>query len=173
MKTKHLPLAIGIALPVVFIAIISVAIFLPTLFIKPEHNFIYTLEDTSWYNQNYEHSYKVEGDRIVIEPIISRNSNVVQKGSPGLFLYDVKNNTSERITLEEAQRYNVSPGPSSPDGYTVGYEYGHAGIFELFGDSDSQRGYFISSGSAKKKLTGLGADRYTYQTGFRLIGWVK
>jgi len=164
---------IGIGLPIIFITIISAAIFLPTLFIKPEHNFIYTVGDSYIYNQSYEYSYKIEGDRVVTDPVVSRNINVVQKGSPVLFVYDVKNNTSEQITLEEAQNYVLTPGPSSPDGYIVDYEYGHMGIFELFGNDSEQRGYFISSGNSKKKLTGLGTSRYSYNTDFKFIGWVK
>ena len=39
-KLKNIPLLIGIALPIIFIFAISVIIFTPSLFIKPQYNFL-------------------------------------------------------------------------------------------------------------------------------------
>ena len=90
-------------------------------------------------------------------------------------MYDIKNNSSHQITLEEASKYSLDPGPSSPDGYNVDYNYGHNGIFEIFGSNKNNNNYYISKGKAKKILIGLSFNQsYYYNNGaFNLIGWVK
>lgn len=182
MNPARLPLIVGISLPIVFIAIISIAIFGPSLFVKPEHNFIYSNEPTyyGYYSREYQNTYTVQNGRIVLEPLLPREGEVIQRESegavkvaPDLYLYDVKAHSTHLITLEEAQKYTVDPGPSSPDGYVVEYAYGHNGIFELFGSSSDDNGHFISKGNGKKKLSGLPGDRYSNQGNFRLIGWIK
>ncbi len=183
MKIKNLPLIIGIALPLVFIIIISIVIYAPSLFIKPKHNFIYT---TNTYSNSYNQFvyYKVENNRITTETtsapkpgqvVTVYENNVNPEGLPPLYLYDVKNDTSRQITLEEAQKFIVEAGPSSPDGYTIQYDYSHDGIFELFGSSRNNQGQYITKGNGRKKLSGLGGDAYGYRYdyNFRLVGWVK
>lgn len=174
MKTKNLPLLIGIALPLIFIIIVAFVIFTPSFFIKPEHNFIYTTENSYYsYNQQYDNSFRVEDNRIVLEKRIVPQ-NVISKGEmPLLYIYDVKANSIRQISFEDAKDLVVDIGPSSPDGYTVSYEYGHSGIFELFGSDNNNRGYFMSKGSGKKRLPGLTDDRYYGSNAFTLIGWVK
>ncbi|MEK7095495.1 MAG: hypothetical protein AAB917_02440 [Patescibacteria group bacterium] len=177
---KNLPLVIGIVLPIIFIIIISLVIFLPKASLKPLHNFIYSAE-TPYYSYNngpYKNTYKIESGRLITQalPINPEyNKNIVFKAdNPPLYLYDVKNESAHEITLEEAQRYILDPGPSSPDGYSVGYSYGHDGIFEIFGSDGNDNGYYVSKGNAKRKLPGLtNGTRYSYDGNFKLIGWVK
>ncbi len=178
MKSKHLPLIIGVALPVLFIIIISLVIFTPSLSVKPQHNFIYTTENPAYYsyNETYKNTYRVEGEKIVQVPIVypAENPRLQDvKDAATLYLYDVKANTSHQITLEEAAKYVVDPGPSSPDGYSVEYTYGHDGIFEIFGSNNSNDGYFISNGKGKKRLGGITNYRYYGSGNFRLIAWIK
>lgn len=174
MKTKHLPLIIGISLPLVFILIISLVIFTPSLFVKPQHNFIYTSENSYYeYNQHFKNTYVVKNNKIAMESVPPRLNYTQTKEAPTLYLYDVISDSSHQITFEEAKKYTVDPGPSAPDGYTVAYQYGHDGIFELFGSSSDNNGYFISKGDGKKKLNGLTGDRYRSSGDFKLIGWIK
>jgi hypothetical protein len=176
MKNKNLPLIIGIALPVLFIGIVSIILFLPSLFIRPQHNFIYSSNNDYYsYNQAYRNSYAVENGRLIMEPLPVQAGVVYtyKADAPDLFLYDVKSDSSHLIEYSEARRWNLDPGPSSPDGYTVKYEYGHDGIFELFGSDGRDNGYFISKGSGSKKLRGLGNNGYYDSGNFKLIGWVK
>lgn len=180
MKRQHLPLIIGIALPIVFIIIISIVIYTPNLGVHPEHNFVYTNENSYPYDSRYKNSYTVKNNRIVE---VSNNLPTstypggylpVIKDVPDLYLYDVKNNTSHQISFEEAQNYVVDAGPSSPDGYTVQYEGGYGSIFDLFGDSRGDMGYYIEKDRGKKRLVGMQTnDRYSYQYNFKLLGWVK
>lgn len=177
MNKQKLPLIIAIALPIIFIVIISVVIFLPSVFVKPAHDFIYTTEGSSYGYPNYRTTYSIKNDRIVSDVVILtkqqlENNNI--QNAPVLYRYDVVNDTSHEITFEEAQKLSLDPGPSSPDGYTVSYEYGHDGIFELFGSNNNNNGYFIGKGNGKKKLSNVGGpNERWYQGRFSIIGWVK
>lgn len=175
MKIKNLPLVVGVSLPFIAIIVLSLVIFTPNLSIKPEYNFLYTVDDGSYYGY-YRNTYAIENGRLIIKPIqVTTNNNIVYKGDvPTLYFYDTKQDTSRLISVQEVASFFMVPGPSSPDGYTVSYQYGHNGIFELFGSDTSNRGYFISKGSGKKRLGGLvGGDYYLSQQGFKIIGWTK
>lgn len=176
MKTNYLPLIIGISLPVIFIVIISIVIFVPSFSIKPQHNFMYTTKDTYYSDgQEYKNNYTIKDGRVVSEPILSLTpqKNTSQAKTSPIYFYNMETRSSHQITLEQAQEYSVDPGPSSPDGYTIIYEYGHDGIFELFGSSNENRGHFISKDNRKKKLNGIVLDEYYSYTDFEFIGWIK
>jgi len=183
MNIKNLPLVIGIALPLVFIVVISLFVFLPSFFISPQHNFVYSSFDDYYYgyNQAYLNTYKVENGTISLQPVLVRDAEGVITNSekpvaemPILYIYDMSTHSSHQITFEEAKKLSLDPGPSSPDGYTVGYRYGHDGIFELFGSNNNNNGLFVSKGTSQKKLSGMAdGNQYWYQGNFRLIGWVK
>jgi hypothetical protein len=177
MKIKNLPLIVGISLPILLIAIVSLVIFIPSLSIKPQYSFIYIANDGfSDYDQFYKNTYVIENEQIALKPVPTRKDVTFKlKGdSPILYFYDMKNNTSRKISLEEAQEYLVDAGPSSPDGYTVTYQYNTDGIFDLFGSRGNNGEYIISKGRGSKKLTGLAfTDQNYYQQNLTLVGWVK
>jgi len=177
MNTKNLPLIVGISLPIIFIILISAIVFIPSLSMKPQYDFIYSTEDSSYgYSQNYKNTYIVTGGRIAVQALpADKDIDPAYKGdSPALYLYDIKNNSSHKISFEEATKYALDQGPSSPDGYTVKYEYNNDGIFGLFGSNGDGSGYFIEKSGSKKELTGMSDATGTYYQGrFKLIGWIK
>ena len=180
---KHTPLIIGISLPIIFILVISIVIFGPAFFVKPQYDFIYTTESDrySYNQQEYKNTYDIKDGHIVLEPVeyqkIKENDTyydqIKQKHAPVLYVYNMKTNSSHEISFADAQKLSLDPGPSSPDGYTVSYQYNHDGIFELFGSSGQSNGYFISKDNGKKKLNALVADEYWGQGSFKLIGWIN
>ena len=178
MKTKNLPLIIGITLPIVFIVIISIIIYIPALSIRPSYNFIYTTNDDYAYNQVYRNTYNVVNGHIALQNIDVKPplTNQVYKGdAPDLFFYDVKTNTATKITPDQAKAYTLDPGPTSPDGYTINYEYSNEGIFSLFGSNSRDSGYFIEKNSGRKRLDGLVGQNgtYYYQGYVKILGWIK
>lgn len=175
MNTKNLPLMVGIALPLLLIGVITLVIFGPSLSIKPAHDFIYTSDDDYYsYTRDYLHTYKVMDGRITLEAVPPKPGYAPTKTAPPLYLYDVQTDTVHQITFEDARGYVLDPGPSSPDGYSVSYQYGHDGIFELFGSSNEDNGYVISKGDGVKRLSGItGNGRYSYDDGFKLLGWIQ
>ncbi len=178
MIKKHLPLFIGISLPIIFIISMSIVIFAPSLFIKPQFNFLYTSTDIYSNNQTYNAVYEINNGRLELEtntaiPPLPSNQDFTQNAGP-LYRYNVRTNSSHEVSFDEAKNYAIDPGPSSPDGYTVKYEYDNGGLFDLFGGNESFSGYFIGRGNGKKRLSGLkNTDQYRYRQDFRLIGWIK
>ncbi|MEY4440441.1 MAG: hypothetical protein RLY49_67 [Candidatus Parcubacteria bacterium] len=174
---KHIPLIIGLSLPVLFILIISAVIYLPVLSIKPQHNFLYVMQDKyARYDQVSMYKYDVENGKIVTKPNTKKfPEQVLLNEPPKLYLYDINTSTSHEVSFADAQKFSIDPGPSSPDGYTVEYKYGHDGVFELFGSNNGSNGYYISKGNGSKKLKGISNfDGYWgYDEEFQIIGWIK
>jgi hypothetical protein len=181
MKTKNLPLIVGIALPILFIVIISVIIFVPQMYIQPKYDFIYVDENPPYTDMPESSTYQVV-DQYVVEQSASSTSastsDMIKKKNPygsTLYLYDVKTNTSRVLTYEQARSYKLNPNPTSPDGYIVKYEYGNDGVMDIFGNgSRDTSGYYVENDSGMKKLTGLVYNNmYYYRAYFRFLGWVK
>jgi hypothetical protein len=181
---QHLPLIVGISLPFVLIVIVLVAVFLPNMFVNPQYNFVYSnySHDRYYYENAFKNYYELENGKIVLKPVVNlaeiekNYPNRILLDAPELFLYDVKNDAARKISLEEANALNLVSGPTSPDGYTVSYRYGHNGIFEIFGSDNDNRGFFISKGNASKKLPALTNfdGRYYYSdANFGVLGWVQ
>jgi hypothetical protein len=175
MNKKNLPLLIGLALPIVFIVVISLVIYIPSFLVRPAHNFLYTTEDASnSYGTYYEHEYKVSDRHLVTEAVSHQSdmdTKMPHKDVPTLYLYDVHTNTSHEISPDVASTYTLDPGPASSDGYTVTYQYTSGGFF-LF-ESRGQSGYVISNGKGSKKLTGFSGQRYYGSQDMNFIGWVE
>lgn len=167
----NIALTVGVALPLVFVAALSVAIFLPALFVNPGYDFLY-IESIPTHRYNnavyYQNTYIVENGHIALKPIPLRNEEVVKlEERPTLYRYDVQTDTSHEITFEKARNFTLDPGPSSPDNYTMRHHSGNYDFFSIFG-SQNDNGYFISKDSMKKKLNGLSSRR-----NIELIGWIK
>lgn len=170
---KNLPLIIGLALPVLFIIIIAVVVYLPTNFVNPKHNFIY--KEQSY--DSFRNDVVIVGDKLTLAPTnIAEKAMVadpyyVVKDYPKLYMYDFSKSASYEITLEEAKELSVVKGPSSPDGYSIERNNNHSGIFEIFGSYEDNSGYFITSpDGSKRKLTGIQGE---YYYDLNIIGWVK
>lgn len=180
MQNKNIPLIIGIALPILFIAIVAVVIFIPSMSVKPQYNFLYSTDgDRYSYGEIYKNSFIVQNGKITKKAVpvpanigIPKESFVYKGDEPEIYLYDVKENTSRKISFEEAQKLNLDSGPSSPDGYTIKFDYSNNGILEIFGSDGNNSGYFISKGNGVKKLNGL-VQNYYWENNFKLIGWIK
>ena len=171
---KHLPIIVGIALPIVFIIIISLVIYVPTFFIKPEHNFIYTTTNNGIYGQNsIKQTYTVKNGSLVQERVQLPSDRFSYSSDEILYMYDVKSDTSHQVSFDDVKDLAFDPGPSSPDGYLVRYEYNSEGIFDLFGGNRGNSGYFIEKGNSRKKLNVLSNSGYAYEGNIKFIGWVK
>ncbi len=176
MKIKNLPLVVGIALPVFFILIISIVIFVPNWFIKPQYDFLYSNANSYYNNQLYTNTYAVQNNFLVLSPLPVAKGYVASNTAinPPLFIYNVKDNSTHQVDFNDVKNIVVDPGPSSPDGYIVKYQYSNEGIFALFGSNSNQNGYVIAKGNASKSLDGLnvsGSDYYS--NNFKFLGWIK
>jgi hypothetical protein len=174
MKNKNLPLVIGILIPILFILVFAGFVYIPRVFIEPGYDFIYTTRYRGYNNECLDSSYRVIDEKIEMEQAKCLNiKQDVNYENSEIYLYDIENNISKLISYEEAETLKLISGPSSPDGYVIEYKNRNSGIFELFGDSSNERGYYIGDGNNWEKLIGIPNDRYYYNNDFELIGWVK
>lgn len=183
MNKKHAPLIAAIALPVIFIIILLIAIVVPSVTVNPQFDFIY-VDTSEQYKKSfdasqYKNTYDVKDGKIVkvavqiyVDPMLKYPELIQYEDAPTLYYYDIAENTSREISFEEAQKLTLDEGPSSPDGYTIKFEYNNDGIFELFGSGNNDSGYVITKGSGRKQLTGIDTLRY-YGEDVDLIGWIK
>jgi hypothetical protein len=177
MKKENLPIIVGVALPIIILVGALLVVFVPRLFVSPEYDFVYTIYDSRSYNRDYDYfTLEVVDGKIKQIPNLPDGITGQQEiqttfKTPDIFIYDVKNDASREISIDEAQDLALVKGPSSPDGYTVNFQRTHSGIFELFG-SRSSSGYYIGKGNNKRVLPGLVTTGYYYNN-FQLIGWVK
>ncbi len=184
-SSKYNPaLIIGIALPFIFIAILVAVLVIPTLSLKPAHNFLYTTDiynNYSGFDPIYKNKIVVKNGHIVLEPVVAVRPTapgapkvvmpVANTEAPTLYLYDVSSQSSHEISLADAELLSVVAGPSSPDGYTVEYKYNSGGIFDLFGGERNGQGFFVSKGDSSRRLSGLSTSMYSYN--FNLVAWVQ
>lgn len=153
---EKLPLIVGIGLPLLLILYVAITAYLPSLFVKPKYNFIYSNDSY------YDYSVNVLDGRISIQPRYYDNRDFRQ---PTLFLYDVINDKSTQISLAQAQSYTLDPSDKSPDGFTVGRRDSDGYYFPFFFDS-YDRGIYLMGKGLNRKLT----DRDYYY--FKFVGWI-
>lgn len=160
MKLKEkLPLFVGIGLPLLLILYVAVIAYLPSLFVKPKYNFIYA---EGYYN---DYNINVLNGKISIEPRYDYGNKTYRSAQPTLFLYDVTNDKSTQISLDQAYSYNLDPSSKSLDGFTVGRHESDASYFPFFfGRYD--RGTYLMGKGLNRRIT----ERDYYN--FKFVGWI-
>ena len=189
MIKKHLPLIVAIALPIIFIGILAAAILIPSMRMNPQHDFVYFdyMESNAkaypYAPVVFKNEYYVLDGKIAKRPLnagVAVNQGMPAPGetyeyreAPTLLYYSMADQASREISYEDALKLSLVAGPSSPDGYTVKFEYNNDGIFELFG-SDTGSEYVITKGAGKKILGGIVNDKPYYGgSEITVVGWVN
>lgn len=164
---KHLPLLIGILLPLIFVGVAVSMSVVATNKIQPAHDFIYVTDQVPY--SGYANEYVVQNDRIVLvsTPVLEGREGA-RRDAPTLYRYNVRENTTTALSEADIKALSVTPGPSSPDGYVVDHRYG--GSFGIFGGGD-ESGFYVSKEGAGKRLPALTNARGSY--GFSVIGWIR
>jgi len=164
MKKKgNIPLIIGLALPVVMILIVLTVVYLPSLFVDPEYDFVYVSSDS--YRLYYNYQVDSEGR-------LSRRTGVssydTSSSTDQMYLYDVSAEESERIDFERAIRFEYSTKSKSPDGYEFERNSGGGGFIFPISYYGSSRNYVLKKGNSAKEIS-LETDRYQ---NVEFVGWV-
>jgi hypothetical protein len=162
---KNIVLLLGLAIPVLMIAGVASAVYLPTLLVKPHTSFIYALG-------NYNDRFSVENGMIEELPYNGNSSVYQNQPQARLFFYDVETGKSHEVTLEEARRLHLSGDLESPDGFRVGNGTRSSGPYFLFDGSytDYSSHYLIGHGVSKK--LDISENASDYRNNFDFIGWV-
>ncbi|EKD65235.1 MAG: hypothetical protein ACD_50C00152G0007 [uncultured bacterium] len=158
LSREKLPLVVGIVLPLLLILYVAVTAYLPSLFIKPKYNFIYS-------NDNYyDYSINVVNGKVNIQPNYRYDNSVVRQ--PALYLYDVVNDKSTLISLSQAQNYTLDPSNKSLDGFTVGSRVNDSYSYFPFFFSGNDRGIYLTGNGLNRVIT----ERDYYY--FKFVGWI-
>lgn len=182
---KNFAILLAFALPSVLIIVVALSVYLPSLFITTDYDFIYTMCTDNNNNYSYrcneylQKRYSVADGKLVVnsvtlDPDINRDikpdfSNYIDR----IFLHDTKKNESREISLEEAKTMNLSGLLSSADGVIVSSFYNSGGSFFVFGGGPSSYGYYLTKGRGKVRLNLINSiNQFYYQDNFRFIGWV-
>lgn len=90
-----------------------------------------------------------------------------------LYIYDVKTNQSVKLTLQQAQQYNLNSSAKSPKGYEVARGSPSYIGFPFGGYSDNYKKYFLKGNGIAKKLNINYTDNGFKADYFGFLGWVE
>ncbi len=187
---KNFAVLLAFILPLLLIIIVTLSIYIPSLFVSTEYNFVYAScsngtsvypDDCYTYLQKF---YSVVDGKIVKNTVpLNNNYNNPKttayfddKYAAHIFLYDSKKNESKEISFDQAQSLALNDLLTSPDGVMVssGYNYGGGCDFFFFGGcGGSSYGYYFMKGGNKHKINLVNMDnRYYYNSNFQFLGWV-
>ncbi len=150
------------------IAFIAGSIYLPGMFINPEHDFIYASGD----DYNIRYLYDVVDGKLVKKEYPDNRYRDYPLKEPKLYYHDVESDQSREITFEEAAAYTLDSSLQSPDGFTVERGRGGGSIFsELFYSSSSRGNMYLVGDKVSKKIN-LKLSGRDYYYNFTFLGWV-
>jgi len=168
-------LYIAIAIPIVMlvIAIINVSFFLATPI--PAYNFLYAKIDSSDNQIVFLKCVellknKLQSDTVSTTTNLADQYSKLDCSGVDLYLYDVKNNVSSKMTLEQGQHYQLSKTNQAPDKFTV-QQYCYFRGNYYFPDMNLKNSYFVclKKGDYQQKLS-IPTDLYA--SNFAFLGWI-
>lgn len=190
MKTikENLAIVLAFALPIVLILVVWLSVYIPSLLVKTNYNFVYAVCDSgdAYYGQ-YCQSYLGQRYSVVdgvlkehdVEPDLKFRNEVIRGVmdfySARIFLHDTQKNESREIRLAEAQQLELNTLLTSPDGVTIsdGRSRNSGDFFYLFDGGGSTYGQYLVKGNSRKKMNIIGvSDYYSKRDGFDFLGWV-
>ncbi len=184
---KNLTVIIAFALPILLIAGVTVFLYLPTLFVKTEYNFVYaTCSNGDYYygadcNSLLRQRYSVVNNRIVYREV---NLDVDAYGNKRpvplnletrVFVHNTKTNTSTEVGVNDMLYLQLASNLlTSPDGVSVSRSTTGGDYFFPFGGSSYSSGWYLIKGNSKKKMNLINSnDRYYYADNIMVLGWTK
>lgn len=182
-QNRKWSLIVGILIPVLMVVALILAIYLPGLFLKPKHDFLYTFYQSSYYSPSYE----VVGNSLSIKcpsdssynQYYSYNSSInkvecTAANAGSLYLYNVTLDTTREISYSEAKKLSIRSNPISEDGYEVTSGSSSGSLMGIFGghSSDYYKTKYIKGSTASKKININYAGSSSYYN-FRFLGWVN
>ncbi len=161
---KNFIIILAFLLPVALIVIIALSLYLPSLFLKTDYNFVYiACNSGTSCDDSSKQGYIVENNSLVQ---VDYNPSYTDR----IFLHDTKKNEGREITLAEAKALTLNSSRTSPDDVTVSSHRSGAGDFFPFGGSSSF-GYYLRKGNSKSKIN-LIDYQFHYRYHFQFLGWV-
>lgn len=180
---QNIPLVVGIAIPILMVMFVAGAIYIPRLFIDikpPQYDFLYVSGDNNnyydypgFYSGRPYPVYAVIDDKLVMNdpppPPKGYSGPDIEQPAPKLFLHDVSENKSRKVSFEEAVGFTLDSSYESPDGFEV--THGRNNSDFLFFSSYDYDSWYIVKDFYSEKLDLQTGGQSTYYN-FHLLGWI-
>ena len=170
---KNITFILGISIPVAMILFVSASIYIPGLLIKPKFNFLYSIDNNSYYDDS--HQYAISSGKIIRKELdlSKRRNSFAPNEDPKLFIHDVAKNESLEISFAEALRLDLDPNIKSPDGFEITNGGRGGGFFPFFYSpgTDYNAKYLKGRSLGKKLNLQIGPQQNYYS--FYFLGWIK
>lgn len=182
-RSTNISLFIGLALPVVMVAIISAVVFFPSKSLHPTTDFIYVVGSYPSYttrngNDATQHDFSIKNGKIVDATTTYNDRGAYipyppeKDGTPRFFIHHTSTNTNEEVDLKYLDNFTLSSDRTSPEGLTLTFGKRSYGVFPFFFDSSTDREHaYLSTNKASKEITLISDTSINYYE-FQLVGWV-
>jgi len=159
---QHIPIIIGITLPIVLVIAVAIAVWIPRLTADPQYDFVYVYDGTRGPSSECMNYFIDDGELIKqtfdmnderTRAVAGLSSNTVcYSADAQLYRYDVSKQVSKRISVEGAQQLDLDDGRVSSDGYRLVRDVNRGGIFEIFGRSSNLSNWYLQKNSVRISL---------------------
>lgn len=183
MKKEQLPLIIGLAIPVLLIAVLAAIIYVPRLYVKPSFDFVYAVGS---YPVSLDSEAKTRVEYSVVNDRLKKTTSPAEVSldpndkyyyglhvttPPDFYRYDVTEHKSISLSEEEILQLTLDPNEAAPDGFKMSYGQEGDDIFSsLFGGRDYAKRILVKGTVSVPLNVVSGSDRYGSE--FHFIGWL-
>lgn len=180
---RNVGVLVALMLPVMFILVVALAVYLPSLSLSTKYDFVYaTCSEGDRYSYSCDKylsmRFSVVDGKLTTNPVSQdatgdKLPNKEAEYTVRVFLHDTQANESREISLEEARALSLNRLVTSPDGVSVSGEYTSAPNVLFIFDGNSSYDNYLTKGSSRRKLNLIdqGGRRY-YSNDIHFIGWV-
>lgn len=169
-KAKDIALYIGLAIPVAMILFVAAAIYLPRLFSSvdpPRYDFLYMVG----YPYGNERYVVVDG-RLEVQEVDPPGFTAPGADWPRtLYVHHIATNSSERVSLDDAERLTLDSAPRSPDGFEIVHGRRSEFFFPIVSSTDYRTRYLQQDGWSRKLDLEIGSES-GYASMFIFLGWI-
>jgi hypothetical protein len=172
-RGKDVALIVGLLIPVAMIVFIAAAIYLPRAFTRvdpPQWDFLYMVG----YPPGTERVFVRDG-RLVREDVDAPpHAPTNPRYELQFYVHRVPQNTSERVTFEQACLLQLDNTSKSPDGFQIVHGRRSQFLFPFTSSTDYRERYLKKDGYALELdlATGSGAEGGYFSHAFTFLGWI-
>lgn len=159
-KNKHLKeLLLLFSVPVGIVFVIVAFLYVPRMLANPSYDFIYCTGHTC----DNQYTVSSSGEINTPEGSIGRYSY----DPSSLRYFDIEDDASRPITIDDAKNYRLSAKSKSPDGYTLERHTQSGGLFSF----NYEESWSLKKGLLSKPVT-LSSNQHAYSSNTSFVGWV-
>ena len=164
-------LLVGLGIPVVMIAIIAAAIFIPRYLLgieDPQYDFLYAIGYAD-YVRTFVEDGRLRQEEVESECVASTSS---VRPELQFFIHRVRTNSSDRLTFEQASELCLDSTAFSPDGYEIVHGRRSEFLFPMWSSRDYRTRYLMKNGRSIKLELEIG-EGFRYAHNMTFLGWIE